>query len=63
MMKPNPIGVRHRRVTEMSDGRAAFLEMVAVERGSAANTLDAYRRDLDDFADFSCGYSYFGAKS
>jgi integrase/recombinase XerD len=26
-----------------------FLEMVAVERGAARNTLDAYRRDLDDF--------------
>ncbi|MCU0882577.1 MAG: tyrosine recombinase [Hyphomonadaceae bacterium] len=28
----------------------AFLEMAAIERGSARNTLDAYRRDLDDFA-------------
>jgi integrase/recombinase XerD len=27
----------------------AFLEMMAAERGAAANTLDAYRRDLDDF--------------
>ncbi|PKU22777.1 site-specific tyrosine recombinase XerD [Telmatospirillum siberiense] len=30
----------------------AFLEMMAAERGAAANTLDAYRRDLDDFGDF-----------
>jgi integrase/recombinase XerD len=30
----------------------AFLEMIAVERGAARNTLDAYRRDLLDFADF-----------
>lgn len=30
----------------------AFLEMIAVERGAARNTLDAYRRDLMDFADF-----------
>jgi integrase/recombinase XerD len=30
----------------------AFLEMMAAERGAAANTLDAYRRDLDDLADF-----------
>jgi integrase/recombinase XerD len=28
-----------------------FLDMVAAERGGAANTLEAYRRDLDDFAD------------
>jgi len=27
----------------------AFLEMMAAERGAAANTLDAYRRDLDDY--------------
>lgn len=26
----------------------AFLEMVSVERGAAENTLDAYRRDLED---------------
>lgn len=31
---------------------AAFLEMLAAERGAAQNTLDAYRRDLTDFADF-----------
>ena len=28
----------------------AFLEMLAAERGAAANTLDAYRRDLEAFA-------------
>ncbi len=33
----------------------AFLEMMAAERGAAANTLDAYRRDLADFADFLVG--------
>lgn len=27
-----------------------FLEMMAVERGAASATLEAYRRDLDDFA-------------
>jgi integrase/recombinase XerD len=27
----------------------AFLEMMAAERGAAANTLDAYRRDLADY--------------
>lgn len=30
-----------------------FLEMLAVERGAALNTLDGYRRDLDDFSDFT----------
>jgi len=29
-----------------------FLEMLAAERGAADNTLQAYRRDLDDFATF-----------
>ena len=29
-----------------------FLEMLAAERGAADNTLQAYRRDLDDFAAF-----------
>lgn len=28
-----------------------FLDMVAVERGASPNTLQAYRRDLSDFAD------------
>lgn len=38
-----------------SDGtrhRDAFLEMMAAERGAAANTLAAYRRDLDDLSVF-----------
>ena len=30
----------------------SFLEMLAAERGAAVNTLDAYRRDLDDLATF-----------
>lgn len=30
----------------------AFLEMLGAERGAAANTLDAYRRDLEDFNAF-----------
>jgi integrase/recombinase XerD len=32
-------------------GIDAFLEMMAAERGAAANTLEAYRRDLDDYRD------------
>jgi integrase/recombinase XerD len=31
---------------------SAFLEMLASERGASANTLDAYRRDLQDFTAF-----------
>jgi len=30
----------------------AFLEMLAAERGAAENTLQAYRRDLDDFLSY-----------
>ena len=38
----------------MATGHAVetFLEMLVAERGIAANTLQAYRRDLEDFADF-----------
>jgi integrase/recombinase XerD len=31
---------------------ALFLDMLAAERGAARNTLDAYRRDLEDYAAF-----------
>ncbi|MGF1593274.1 MAG: site-specific tyrosine recombinase XerD [Kiloniellaceae bacterium] len=31
-----------------------FLEMLAAERGAAANTLEAYRRDLEAYAGFLC---------
>ena len=50
------------RTTTRSDQRAAsgrdiffiegFLEMLAAERGAAANTLSAYTRDLTDYAGF-----------
>jgi integrase/recombinase XerD len=36
------------------DGEA-FLEMLSAERGAAANTLDAYRHDLDDHLEFLAG--------
>ncbi len=32
--------------------REAFLEMLAAERGAAANTLAAYARDLEDYGEF-----------
>jgi len=31
-------------------GFAAFLDMLSAERGAAANTIEAYRRDITDFA-------------
>lgn len=34
-----------------------YLEMVAAEKGAASNTLEAYRRDLDDF---SCALAHRG---
>jgi len=33
----------------------SFLEMMAAERGAARNTLESYRRDLEDFAEFLSG--------
>src|SRR5262245_24795221 len=36
-----------------ADGRLIdlFLDMLSAERGAAANTVEAYRRDLTDFAE------------
>jgi integrase/recombinase XerD len=34
-----------------SDSVGLFLDMMATERGASGNTLDAYRRDLEDYAD------------
>jgi integrase/recombinase XerD len=39
-------------MSEESRPIEAFLEMLAAERGAAANTLEAYRRDLTDFSEF-----------
>jgi integrase/recombinase XerD len=33
----------------------AFLEMMSAERGAARNTIDAYRRDLSDYAGYVAG--------
>lgn len=43
-------------MTDSAEHISLFLEMLAAERGAAQNTLDAYRRDLDDYAGF------FGAR-
>ncbi|MGM4991593.1 site-specific tyrosine recombinase XerD [Tardiphaga sp. 841_E9_N1_2] len=32
-----------------------FLDMLAAEQGAGVNTLDAYRRDLEDFSEFAAG--------
>jgi integrase/recombinase XerD len=42
-------------VTDDHDLIEAFLDMLAAERGAARNTLEAYRRDLADFAGFLGG--------
>ncbi|MCR9062125.1 MAG: site-specific tyrosine recombinase XerD [Rhodobacteraceae bacterium] len=40
-----------------------FLEMLAAERGAADNTLDGYRRDLEDFSGFLGGKKIAVAQS
>lgn len=39
----------------MSHLIGAFLEMMSAERGAARNTIDAYRRDLSDYAGYVAG--------
>jgi integrase/recombinase XerD len=38
--------------TAKGDLRDLFLDMIATERNASKNTLDAYKRDLDDYAEF-----------
>lgn len=42
-----------------------FLDMLAAEQGAGDNTLDAYRRDLEDFSDFltRSGQGFAGAET
>lgn len=42
---------------------AAFLDMLAAERGAARNTLEAYERDLDDYTGFVASRGDLGAVS
>ena len=48
-------GQRHAQRNSQRQGHdrsiALYLDMLAAERGAQTNTLDAYRRDLEDFAD------------
>jgi integrase/recombinase XerD len=41
--------------TAKGDLRDLFLDMIATERNASKNTLDAYKRDLDDYAEFLAG--------
>ena len=38
--------------TRSDDAIDLFLDMIAAERGATRNTIDAYRRDLADYAGF-----------
>src|SRR5262245_35482474 len=40
------------RAARQADTIALFLDMLSAERGAGTNTLDAYRRDLNDFATY-----------
>src|SRR6202034_2298936 len=42
-----------------------FLDMLAAEQGAGDNTLDAYRRDLEDFSEFLSrgGQSFAGVET
>src|SRR5450432_3982771 len=42
-----------------------FLDMIAAEQGAGDNTLDAYRRDLNDFSEFlgRAGQNFTGAET
>jgi integrase/recombinase XerD len=44
-------------MTTSSDAKLSnlFLDMLAAEQGAGVNTLDAYRRDLEDFSEFAAG--------
>ncbi len=56
MKPPARVGRPARRAEAPASRRVeAFLEMMVAERGAAPNTLDSYRRDLNDFAGFLAG--------
>jgi integrase/recombinase XerD len=49
------VKARKKARTGADDLVELFLDMMATERGASGNTLDAYRRDLDDYASFLGG--------
>src|SRR3954451_12060635 len=56
-------------MSKTSDARLAslFLDMLAAEQGAGSNTLDAYRRDLEDFSNFlshaGLGFAHVGTEA
>ena len=58
-------GVRHAddrprrgaRLTSLADAVAGYLDHITIERGLAANTVAAYRRDLDRYVQWCAGRS------
>ncbi|MGY3236522.1 integrase/recombinase XerD [Bradyrhizobium sp. USDA 4472] len=59
--------MRNSSTGKPSDTRltALFLDMLAAEQGAGPNTLDAYRRDLNDFSEFltRVGHSFVDAET
>ena len=53
-MEPAPTEEAARRALRGSLGSdlETFLEMMSAERGAAPNTLDSYRRDVEDYGSF-----------
>jgi len=49
------VSARSTKRMRQSDFAALFLDMMATERGASGNTLDSYRRDLEDYAEFLGG--------
>jgi integrase/recombinase XerD len=51
------------RSSKTSDAKLIhlFLDMLAAEQGAGDNTLDAYRRDLEDFSEFLAGSGGFAS--
>jgi integrase/recombinase XerD len=49
------VSARSAKQKRRGDTATLFLDMMATERGASGNTLDAYRRDLDDYSDFLGG--------
>jgi integrase/recombinase XerD len=45
----------HRSAMTPARWTSAFLDMLSAERGAAFNTLEAYRRDIDDYTDYLPG--------
>jgi integrase/recombinase XerD len=46
------VSAARRKRKPASDAVELFLDMMATERGASGNTLDAYRRDLEDYSAF-----------